>query len=69
MTPDEIKKARQSLGLTQSDMARAMGVHRVTYTKWERGESAITAAPATMIRMILHMQSKGVLSSWLDTLG
>lgn len=69
MTPSEIKQARQSLWLNQSEMALAMGVHRVTYTKWERGESAITAAPATMIRMLLHMQSKGVLNSWLDTLG
>lgn len=68
MNAEEIKDARVMLGLTQSGMASAMGVHRVTYTKWERGENAITAAPATMIRMLLHMQSKGVLSSWLDAL-
>lgn len=68
MTHCEIMRARLDLGMTQSDMARAMGVHRVTYTKWERGENAITAAPATVIRMLLHMQSKAVLNSWLDTL-
>lgn len=68
MTDEQIKEARESLGMNQSEMACAMGVHRVTYTKWERGENAITAAPATVIRMLMHMQSKGVLNSWLDTL-
>lgn len=68
MTHDEIKRARQALGLGQCRMADAMGVHRVTYTKWERGENRITSAPSTLIRMLLHMQSNGMLKSWLDTL-
>lgn len=68
MTDEQIREARESLGMNQSEMARAMGVHRVTYTKWERGENRITASPATMIRMLLHMQSNGMLKSWLDTL-
>lgn len=66
MTPNEIKQARQSLGLNQSEMARAMGVHRVTYTKWERGEQAITAAPATEIDMLMYMRRCGVLDDWLN---
>lgn len=66
MTPEQIKRARQSLGLNQSEMARAMGVHRVTYTKWERGEQVITAGPATEIEMLIHMQRCGVLAGWID---
>lgn len=69
MTPAEIKLARQSLRLTQTAMAKSMGVHRVTYTKWERGENAITSAPDTAIRMLLHMKANGILKSWLDMPG
>lgn len=66
MTQDQIKQARQQLGLNQSEMARAMGVNRVTYTKWERGEQRITAGPQTEIDMLLYMQQSGVLAGWLE---
>lgn len=66
MTPEQIKQARQSLGLNQSEMARSMGVNRVTYTKWERGEQRITAGPKTEIDMLLYMQQCGVLAGWLE---
>lgn len=66
MAPEQIKLARQSLGLNQSEMARAMGVNRVTYTKWERGEQRITAGPKTEIDMLLYMHSIGALAGWLD---
>lgn len=66
MTPSQIKQARQTLGLNQSEMARAMGVNRVTYTKWERGEQSITAGPKTEIYMLLYMHGTGVLDGWLD---
>lgn len=68
MTDEQIKEARESLGMNQSEIARAMGVHRVTYTKWERGENRVTASPETSIRMLLYMQASGVLKGWLDTL-
>lgn len=66
MTPEQIKQARQQLGLNQSDMARAMGVVRTLYTKWERGEQRITAGPKTEIDMLLYMQQCGVLVGWLE---
>jgi DNA-binding XRE family transcriptional regulator len=65
VTPNEIKQARQSLGLSQTDMASAMGVNRVTYTKWERGEQGITAGPKTEINMLLYMQRCNTLNGWL----
>jgi len=65
MTPGQIKLARQSLGLNQSEMAQAMGVNRGTYTKWERGEQSITAGPKTEIDMLLYMQQSDVLAGWL----
>lgn len=65
MTHDQIKRARLSLGLSQTEMARAMGVDRMTYTKWERGEQRVTAGPKTEIDMLLYMQRCGVLAGWL----
>lgn len=66
MTPEQIKQARQQLGLNQSEMARTMGVVRTLYTKWERGEQRITAGPKTEIDMLLYMQQCGVLAGWLE---
>ncbi|MGL4756213.1 MAG: helix-turn-helix transcriptional regulator [Aeromonadaceae bacterium] len=69
MTKTQIKQARQSLGLNQSEMAKAMGVNRVTYTKWERGEQSITAGPSTEIEMMLYMMDSGIIGGWLLKMG
>lgn len=66
MNPPEIIKARQQLGLNQSEMARALGVARNHYLKWERGEQRITTAPVASIHMLLYMQRCGVLGGWLS---
>jgi DNA-binding XRE family transcriptional regulator len=33
----DLKGWRSSLGLTQEGAAQLLGVHRVTYTRWETG--------------------------------
>jgi transcriptional regulator with XRE-family HTH domain len=66
MTTEQILKARQQLGLNQSEMARALGVARNHYLKWERGEQRITAAPVASINMLLYMQRCGSLEGWLS---
>lgn len=50
----EILEARQSLGLTVQQMADKLGVHRDTYSKWERGVQKIPAIGATAIRWLLN---------------
>lgn len=35
-----IKKQRESLGLSQEDLARSCSVHKMTVSKWERNESS-----------------------------
>ncbi len=37
MTPEQIKKLRVSLGLSQFEFSEAIGVSRGTVTSWERG--------------------------------
>jgi transcriptional regulator with XRE-family HTH domain len=46
-------------------MAEAMGVHRNTWLKWERGEQQISAAPARLIQVFLWLNSKNMLNSFL----
>ncbi len=37
MTPDEIKKIQEELGLSDGKMAQALGVTRQTWRNWRRG--------------------------------
>ena len=37
MTPDQIKKGRGALGLTQGEFAQLVGVQRATVCQWECG--------------------------------
>ncbi len=41
MTKDEFKKLRKSARHTQASMAKEMGVHSRTVTRWEIGEVVI----------------------------
>ena len=52
MTPTQLKKAREKLGVTQSELAEIVGLKwGRTVRKWEGGESSI---PGT-VHMLLHM--------------
>lgn len=42
MTANEVKQIREILGLTQVQLAQLMGLHPITVSKWERGESEPT---------------------------
>lgn len=43
MIASEIRKMRGQLGLNQAEFAQLTGVHPITVSKWERGESDPTA--------------------------
>lgn len=46
MTPDDIRAARERLGLTQAEAAEKLGVAENTWARWERGELGIHPARA-----------------------
>ena len=37
MDPEEFKSGRSVIGLTQTELARRLGVHPLTVSRWERG--------------------------------
>ena len=45
----EIKKLRDVLNLNQVQLAQLLGVHPITVSKWERGESAPTPYQAALL--------------------
>ncbi len=56
MTPAQFKAARDALGLTQEQLAKAIGVERNTVSRWECGESPISIM--VMLTMRLLTQTK-----------
>ena len=54
MTNEQVKRARLTLGLTVQQMADMLGIHRDTYSKWERGAQKIPAIGATAIRWLVN---------------
>lgn len=55
VTPDQIKQARQSLGLTQAAMAAKMGIIQRKWERWEGGHSPISAEGATLLRLLVEL--------------
>lgn len=53
MTPDEVKSARSSLGLTLAHLAAVMGVRLMTVSDWERGVRQINPMAARLLRAYL----------------
>jgi transcriptional regulator with XRE-family HTH domain len=41
MTPDELRARRTSLGMTQAELAAALGTVKDTISRWERGTRGI----------------------------
>lgn len=60
MRPDEIQRARKSLGLSQDEFATAMGVSASTLRKWEQGQRAPTGAARTLLK-IIEREPKAVI--------
>jgi DNA-binding transcriptional regulator YiaG len=58
VTKDEFKKLRSKAGHTQATLAREMGVHLRTVTRWEIGEIAIPRVVELALRYIAEHAKK-----------
>lgn len=53
MTPQQIKQARQSLGLTQVKLASTLGIKLDKLKSWESGRYSISDEAATATQWLL----------------
>ena len=51
MTPAELKRSRLALGLSQTALAKRLGVHTMTVSRWERAFVAIPNPVEKLIRL------------------
>jgi transcriptional regulator with XRE-family HTH domain len=58
MTAAEVARLRKRLGLTQEGLAKELGVHPMTVSRWERGTVNIPEPTARLLR-ILAASKKG----------
>ena len=59
MTPDEIQKARKSLGLTQTKFGELLHACLSTVQKWELGTRKMTGATAELLERKLQEKKNG----------
>ncbi|MBI2817828.1 MAG: helix-turn-helix domain-containing protein [Acidobacteria bacterium] len=55
MNPEELRVIRDKLGMTQEQLASALGVHRVAVARWETGTRKIPS----MLALALHTLAQG----------
>jgi len=53
VTPQELKRIRASLGLTQAQFAKQVGVTQNTVARWETGIRGISEPAARLIERLL----------------
>lgn len=53
MTPKQLIAARTTLGLSPTEMARAMGVNYDTYKSWQSGRRSMPAVAVRCVELLL----------------
>ena len=57
MTKEQLKQARQQLGLTQAAMAAKMGIIQRKWERWEGGHSPISPEGARLVEMLVELKA------------
>ena len=55
LTPEEMRRTRIALKMTQIDVARAVGVSVPAYRLWEAGETRPTIDNKSKLRQVLQL--------------
>ena len=71
MTGADLRLFRKELGLSQADLARALGVSPPTIHRWENEHVALHGSVVTLVEMIrsMHWSISHVLTDWLKKRG
>jgi DNA-binding transcriptional regulator YiaG len=59
MTGDELRKAREDLGMTQEQLAKTLGIASNTVARWERNERSIPPYLYLALQTVEREQEKG----------
>jgi transcriptional regulator with XRE-family HTH domain len=59
MRPDELKELRTKLKLTQKELADALGVSFVTYSRWENSHNEIPSEVAKLMDAVTALMRTG----------
>ena len=54
MTAEQLRLARQSLGLTQQGLADKLGIKLAKLRNWEQGRNAVSDEAVTAIRWLVN---------------
>lgn len=60
MSPDELSTWRNDRNYTQAELAKALGIHRVTVAKWEAGMIVIPKIIAFALKGIDAMGGEAI---------
>ena len=52
MSNAELRAARASMGLTQAELSRVLGVHWTTISDWERGAASVPHQVALLVELM-----------------
>ncbi len=63
MNKEELKKIRTSLGMTQTQLANALGVTLQAFQAWEYGKRRISRSAELLLGMILKERERGEAAS------
>ena len=59
MTGAEFKKLREVLDLEQTEIAKRLGVHEITISRWENNHNPIPHATAELVKAWAREQRRG----------
>lgn len=57
MRPDHIKRLRETLDVSQGELAALLGVHFMTVSKWERGLLDPSAFYSGLLERMAHVRA------------
>ena len=60
MTPRQVKALRKKLGITQSELARRLGVGRAAVNNWERDSQKPSAMAVKFMKLLLWLHREGI---------
>ena len=52
MTGTEVQRLRRRLGVTQAQLAARVGVHKLTVSRWERGQVRVTEPMSRLLKLL-----------------